>query len=116
MVNKSVLVFAGEPIILPVDIPTRYIKVTIDCGPLIDQVVNTSGITNSTVTWYFNDFLLTTGSAINIEISNDGTFCIITNTLLDLFGTGGNYSCVVCSASINCKRNDTCFAVCGKYS
>ena len=115
MVNRSdwsVIVFAGEPLILPVDV--RRISVTIDCGKLIDQVVNTTGIANPTVTWYKHGFVLTTGSAINVVILDEGRFCIITGTLWGLHDSGGNYSCEVCSTTTYCKRIDTCFGVCGK--
>ena len=42
----SVVVFAGEPVIT-----TQLIRVTIDCGQLIDEVVNTTGITNLVQRW-----------------------------------------------------------------
>ena len=59
---------------------------TIDCGPLIDEVVNTTNVTNPMVTWYKHGAVLTTGSAINVEISDDSRLCIITDTLLSAGG------------------------------
>ena len=104
--------FVGEPIITPEDI-----WVTIDCGPLIDEVVNTTNVTNPMVTWYKDGAVLTTGSAINVEISDDSRLCIITDTLLSAggqFGTDGNYSCEVYSIPKSCQRNNICAAVCGE--
>ena len=109
----SVVVFAGEPVIT-----TQLIRVTIDCGQLIDEVVNTTGITNPNVTWFKDGAaLLDNRSAINVIVSADQRFCVITDTLLAVggqLGTDGNYSCEVCSTPTNCLRNDTYVAVCGK--
>ena len=109
----SVVVFAGEPVIT-----TQLIRVTIDCGQLIDEVVNTTGIINPNVTW-FNDqrALLDNRSAINVIISADKRFCVITDTLLAVggqLGTDGKYSCEVCSTPTNCLRSDTFVEVCGE--
>ena len=112
VINDSVTVFVGEPVITPEDI-----RVTIDCGPLIDEVVNTTNVTNPTVTWYKDGAALTTGSAFNVEISDDSRFCVITDTLLAVggqLGTDGNYTCEVCSTPTNCQRKDTGTAVCGE--
>ena len=111
----SVVVFAGEPVITPQDI-----RVTIDCGQLIDKVVNTTGITNPNVTWFKDGpALLDNRSAINVIISADKRFCVITDTVGILVGahgggTYGNYSCKVCSTLTNCQRSDTCAEVCGE--
>ena len=102
----------GELVITPEDI-----WVTIDCGQLIDEVASTTNVTNPTVTWYKDGAVLITGSAINVEISDESRLCIITDTLLAVggqLGTDGNYSCEVCSTPTNCQRNDTCAAVCGE--
>ena len=112
VVNDSVTVFVGEPIITPEDI-----RVTIDCGQLIDEVINTTNVTKPAVTWYKDGAALTTGSEINVEISDDRIFCVITDTLLPVggqLGTHGNYSCEVCSTPTNCQRKDTAAAVCGE--
>ena len=104
--------FVGELVITPEDI-----WVTIDCGQLIDEVASTTNVTNPTVTWYKDGAVLITGSAINVEISDERRLCIITDTLLAVggqLGTDGNYSCEVCSTPTNCQRNDTCAAVCGE--
>ena len=113
MINQSVVVFAGDHVIVPEDI-----RVTIDCGPIIDAVTAEIGMA-PTVRWYKDDTLLTTGSAINVEISDDGRFCVITDTLLAVggqLGTDGNYTCEVCRnpTDTNCNRTDSCNAVCGE--
>ena len=114
----SVVVFAGEPVITP-----RDIRVTIDCGKLIDKVVNTTGITNPKVTWFKNGrVLLPKRTALNVILSADQRFCIITESYAFSYAyagasqkvTSGNYSCEVCSTPTNCLRNDTCVAVCGE--
>ena len=112
VVNDSVTVFVGEPVITPEDI-----RVTIDCGQLIDDVVNTTNVANSPVTWYKDGAVLTTGSAINVEISDDSRFCVITNTLAAIggqLGTEGNYFCEVCSTPTQCEISDTSATVCSK--
>ena len=112
VVNDSATVFIGEPVITPEDI-----RVTIDCGQLKNKVVSITNVTNLTVTWYRDGAVLTTGSAPNVEISDDGRFCVITDTLLNVggqLGTDGNYSCEVCSTPTNCQRNDTCSEACGE--
>ena len=112
VVNDSATVFVGEPVITP-----KGIRVTIDCGQLIDEVVSTTNVTNLTVTWYKDGAELTTGSAPNVEISDDSRFCVITDTLVNVggqLGTDGNYSCKVCSTPTNCQRNDTGAAICGE--
>ena len=113
MINQSVVVFAGEPVLVPEDI-----RVTIDCGPIIDAVAAEIGMA-PTVRWYKDGTILTTGSAINVEISDDGRFCVITDTLLAVggqLGTDGNYSCEVCTSptDTNCNRTISCNAVCGE--
>ena len=73
----SVVMFAGEPVITPEDI-----RVTIDFGQLIDEVVNTTGITNPNVTWFHDRrALLDNRSVINVLISADKRFCVITDTV-----------------------------------
>ena len=111
MINQSLVVFAGEPVIVPEDI-----RVTIDCSPLIDAVAAEIGMA-PIVRWYKDDTILTTGSAINVEISDDGRFCVITDTSLAVggqLGTDGNYTCEVCMSPTNCETNITCAAVCGE--
>ena len=106
------VVFVGEPVIVPEDI-----RVTIDCGPIIDAVATDTGM-SPIVRWYKDDTILTTGFAINVEISDDGRFCVITDTLLAVggqLGTDGNYSCEVCSTPTECETNITCTAVCGEW-
>ena len=113
MINQSVVVFAGEPVIVPEDI-----RVTIDCGPIIDAVAAEIGMA-PTVRWYKDGTIVTTGSAYNVEISDDGRFCVITETLLTpggQVGIDGNYTCEVCTSptDTNCNRADSCIGICGK--
>ena len=113
VINGSVVVFVGEPVIVPEDI-----RVTIDCGPLIDEVAASTGIANPVVTWYRDGTVLMTGFIFNVEISDDGRFCIITDTLLLVgaqLGTYGNYTCEVCSTPTDCKTSDTRAMFCGEY-
>ena len=112
VVNNSVTVFVGEPVIT-----AEYTQVTIDCGQLIDEVVNTINVANPMVTWYKDGHVLTAGSVINVGISDDGRLCIIPDTLLAVggqFGSDGNYSCEVCSTPTDCQRNDTFVTNCGE--
>ena len=113
MINQSVVVFAGEPVLVPEDI-----RVTIDCSPIIDAVAAEIGMA-PTVRWYKDGIIITTRSAINVEISDDGRFCVITDTLLAVggqLGTDGNYTCEVCRSptDTNCNRTDSCKGVCGE--
>ena len=112
VINMSLVVFVGEPVIVPEDI-----RVTIDCGQVIDKVAASSGIANPTVTWYKDGTVLMTGTAINVEISDDGRFCVITDTLLAVggqLGTDGVYSCEVCSTPTNCEERNSTNDVCGE--
>ena len=113
MVNISVVVLAGEPLITKVE----GIRVTIDCGQLIDEMVDTTGITNPIVTWFKDGAILRNRTASNVIVSANQRFCVIVDTFLALgsqLGTDGNYSCEVCSSHTNCQRNDTSVAICGK--
>ena len=105
--------FVGEPIVVGEDV-----RVTIDCGPLIDEAI-AGGIPNPTVTWFRDGNKLTNATVTNVEISADMRLCIITDTLLAVggqLGNEGNYSCQVCEdpTNQNCMNETTCNAVCGK--
>ena len=114
VINNSVVLFVGEPIVVGKDV-----RVTIDCSPVIDPVI-ASGIPNPTITWTKDGVELTgNGSAPNVEISADRRRLIITDTLLTAggqFGNDGNYTCQVCndSTNVNCRNRTTCIAVCGE--
>ena len=108
----SVFFFIGEAVTVPGDVGAA-----IGCGQLIDEVVSTTNVTNPTVTWYKDGAVLTTGSAPNVEISDDGRVCVIASSLLAVggrFGTDVIYSCEVCCTLTNCKRNDSSITVCGE--
>ena len=112
MINESVVVFIGEPVIVPV-----YVRVTIDCSQLIDQTIS-SGVPNPTVTWHQNGLEISNGSAPNVVISADRRLLIITDTLLAVggqLGNDGNYTCNVCRnfMSPNCSKT-TPVDICGE--
>ena len=110
MVNESLVVFVGDLVRVEEDV-----RVTIDCGPLIDEAIN-NGISNPTVTWVNSGAELSNGSAVNVEISADRRFCIITNTLLAVggqLGNDGQYTCEVCNNTICMNKTSRVF-VCGK--
>ena len=95
------------------------VQVTINCSRSIEYVINYYKVTNPTVTWFKDEAVLTTGSTINVEISDDGRLCVITDTLLTVpsvhqHGNGGNYVCQVCRTPTICERYETCVAVCGE--
>ena len=113
MVNESLVVFVGEPVVVGEDV-----RVTIDCSRLIDEAI-AGGIPNPTVTWFRDGNELVNATVINVEISADMRLCIITDTLLAVggqLGNEGNYSCRVCAdpTAQNCRNETTCNAVCGK--
>ena len=114
MINDSVVLFVGEPIVVGEDV-----RVTIDCSEVIDPVI-AGGIPNPTIRWIKDGAELTVnGSAPNVDISADRRRLIITDTLLAVggqVGNDGNYSCEVCDdpTSLNCRIIHGCIAVCGE--
>ena len=110
VINNSVVVFVGKPVIVG-----EHERVTIDCGQLIDEAID-NGIANPTVSWCKDERPLTTGSAVNVQISADNRFCIISDTLLAVggqLGTSGNYTCKVCNTSA-CDEVTSPLTVCGE--
>ena len=109
MSDKSVFVSIDDDLIST----KEGVKLTIDCEPLIDA----SGISNPIIRWYKNDVILTNGSELNVEISQDERQAIITNTLMAVggqLGTEGVYTCEVCNATLcNFKRSVTT-EICGE--
>ena len=114
VINESVTVLVGEPIVVGEDE-----RVTIDCSEVIDPVI-AGGIPNPTIRWLKDGAELTSnGSAPNVDISADRRRLIITDTLLAVggqVGNDGNYTCEVCEDEtvINCRNRTTCIAVCGE--
>ena len=111
VVNNTVTVNVGQAVIAREDV-----RVSIDCGQLIDDKIN-SGVQNPTVNWYKEGAILTTGSAINVEISMDSRLCVITDTLLPVggqLGTDGNYTCEVCGGTTDCTSKESTQILCGK--
>ena len=114
MINESVVVLAGEPVIVGDDV-----RVVIDCGQLIDRAIM-SGIPNPTVNWLKDETLLDrNGSVPNVIISGDRRRLIITDTLLAVGGQLGNegyYTCDVCTDFTDSNCNITTpVCVCGEY-
>ena len=102
MVNESVAVFVGEPVLV-----STKVRVTIDCSPLIDRAI-ANGISNPTVRWFRDGFELSNGSATNVEISANRRLLIITETAVSVggrLGNDGNYTCDVCTGFMdsNCR-------------
>ena len=114
MVNESVVVFVGESVSV-----RQYVQVTIDCSQLVDGVLDNTGVSNPTISWYKDGLIITNGSQRNVLISADNRLCVITDTLMAIggqLGTDGNYTCQVCSDSmmVNCTSNETIATVCGE--
>ena len=87
-------------------------RVIIDCGPLIDA----TEVAEPNVNWYHNENKLSSGSVLNVVISQDNRLCTITETVLDAggkLGNGGNYACEVCHNMSTCRSNSTIIDVCG---
>ena len=80
IINGSVAVFVGENVVVKEDV-----QVIIDCSQLIDAIADDE-ISNTTTTWYKDGFPIANGSALNVKISADNRYCIITNTLLAVGG------------------------------
>lgn len=96
----------------------ELIIVTIDCGNLINTVMDLTGI-NPTVTWFKNGISLSNGSEANVVISQDRRRCIVSQTLLAVggqLGTSGNYTCRACGGdgTAACLSDVSPLIVCGK--
>ena len=114
VVNDSVFAFVGDSVVVREDI-----RVTIDCGRLIDDSVINNGIQNPLVTWYDNF-----GNSVNnrhtnyTEISVDGrqfTLTISSNIGgAAFFRLDGNYTCEVCSRQRTCINRTTTIYICGE--
>ena len=116
MVNGSVFVFVGKPVSVE-----EKIRVTIDCSQLIDEVIDSTGVSNPTISWYKDGLIITNGSERNVLISADNRLCVITHTLRAsgaLLGTDGNYTCQVCTDSTMtaCMINETVADFCGELN
>ena len=106
--NNTVIVNVGKD----VTVNREGVQVTIDCTQLINSRRHIA-----IVKWYKDGVNLTTGSVPNVVISNNGSLCIISSTLLTMggqTGTGGNYTCEVCNGSTNCISETSTHTVCGK--
>ena len=107
--NNSVTVMIGKNITVKY---TEKIRVTIDCGKLIDVVQNHSIVWKSHSLANEPDY---------INISENKTFWIINDTsmafLVDSnFGIIGNYTCKVCNNSNpdDCINDTSSLIVCGE--
>ena len=113
VINGSVVVFVGEPVVVGEDV-----RVTIDCSQLIDEAI-ADGIPNPTVTWFRDGDKLTNATVTAVEISADMRLCIITDTSLAVggqLGNDGQYTCEVCEdpTDKNCRNATTSNAICGE--
>ena len=112
VVNDSVFVFVGKPVVVGEDI-----RVTIDCSQLIDNAIS-NGTKNPTVTWYDTGGRpAVDGHAGYAEISADGRQCIFPSTFIPHgahLPIDGNYTCEVCSDPDTCVNRSTMFTVCGE--
>ena len=101
VINDSVILFVGEPIILGEDV-----RVTIDCSPVIDPVI-ASGIPNPIIRWIKDGAELTgNGSSPVDKISADKRRLIITSLPVSSpIPTEFNYTCLVCDdlTYVNCR-------------
>jgi len=90
---QTIRKFFGVPIAVRSDE-----QLIIDCGLLIDEVRNS----NPNVTWYNDGVAITNGSHMNVFISADDRYCIITDTSSTVsgqMGTAGSYTCEVCTTT-----------------
>ena len=111
VINESLIVFVGEPVIVGQDV-----RVTIDCGQLINETID-NGTANPVVTWCKDGREISNGSEINVVLSTDSRFCMITETLMAVggqLGTDGNYTCKVCDNN-TCINDTTPVEDCSKY-
>ena len=104
--------FVGETVVV-----TEAQQVAIDCILLINKSKD-EGALNPYVNWYKNGFKVGNGTEKNVVISEDGRYCMITQTLLAVggeLGTMGNYTCEVCDSNVNatCINETTFKVVCG---
>ena len=113
MINESVIVFVGEPVIVGEDV-----RVTINCSEVKEHVINSSGVSDAFITWYKDRRQITNGSELNVVISSDRRLCIITDTLMAVggqLGTDGNYSCEICTDRLmNCLTVFSIIDLCGE--
>ena len=93
--------YGGDPVIVPEDV-----RVTIDCGPLIDIIAAEIGIP-PIVRWYQDGTIIRTGCPINIIISDDGRLCSITDTVLGVGSQIGPDNSYTCNVSIPTDYNYT---------
>ena len=114
VVNNSLTVIIGEP----TTTVRPELRVVIDCGRLIQNISNISGI-NPGVVWEKNNIVLSNNSEKNIVISENRRFLIINMTSLRRggeLGTSGDYTCTVCAgdSNIDCLNGTSRQIVCGK--
>lgn len=110
MVDTAVFVILNKTDVISTK---EGVELTIDCGSLIDG----SGIPNPVVKWYRNDVAIRNGSTLNVVISQDRRFAIVTSTLMAVggqLGTEGIYSCEVCNGTSCVFRSSITAEICGK--
>ena len=88
----------------------------IDCGQIIDGAAMEGRIAK--ITWYKNRRTISNGSEVNVVVAADKRSIIITDSLLATpaqVGTGGIYSCEVCTGDKICEEKTSEVEICGKY-
>jgi len=112
VVNGSFAVSVGELAVVP-----ENIRVSIDCGLLIDQSAIDGEI--ASITWFKYGRPILNGTEVHVVLASDNRTITITDTLIGTparVGTEGNYSCEVCLVGDqNCTMNKTFLDVCSKY-
>ncbi|XP_065885893.1 uncharacterized protein [Dysidea avara] len=102
------VVSIGELTVVPEDI-----QVVFDCGELIDNTTMKGGVAN--ITWYKNGRIISNNSTVNGIVAADKRTVEFTYTIRSRpaqTGTGGIYSCEVCTNDKICQDRTTVMDVC----
>ena len=109
--NNTILVPIGENVVVH-----ENVKVTMDCIELMQD----KGEENPHITWIKNTVQIERNATeVNVFISGDERYCIISSTQLAVggqLGTIGNYTCRVCGddGTVGCVNKTSSQVVCGK--
>ena len=112
--NNTILVPIGENVVVH-----ENVRVTMDCIELIQDLIDL-GEERPHVTWIKNTAVIgRNATEVNVFISGDERYCIISSTQLAVggqLGTTGNYTCKVCGGdgTVDCVSKTSSQVVCGK--
>ena len=115
--DNAIIVAIGENVVAH-----ENVKVTMDCKELIDDLKE-KGEENPNITWSKDRAPFSNHTFINVYISHNKRYCIISPTIqyIHFDGQPGitdeSYTCRVCSRNndeINCEQNTSILTVCGK--